>query len=146
MSLSQQFKSDDKKIEQGVPVTYAANKDGTVPTFYISRSSNANKDYQKELRRAFKPHERAIQLKQMKDDQAGDLLREVFAKSVLRNWANVAKCDVTGNPEDEGYSEFNKENAVKLFTNLPDLFEDLQAQANDASLFRDDTLEENAKN
>lgn len=146
MSLSQQFKSDEDKIKKGVPVQYAANPDKTVPTFFISRASAANKDYQKELRRTFKPHETAMRLKTLSDEKAGELLRDVFAKTVLLGWENVLKSDVTGNKEDIGYCDFNKENAVQLFVSLPDLFDDLNAQANDAALFRDDSLEANAKN
>jgi len=146
MSLTQQFKSDEKKIQNGVPVYYAANPDQTIPTFYISRASTANKDYTKELRRTFKPHETAMRLKQLNDEKAGELLKQVFAKTVLRGWENVPKSDVTGNKEDTGYSEFNVENAMKLFENLPELFEDLQAQSNDAALFRNEDLEANAKN
>ena len=37
MSLFDQFETDTAKEIEGVPVKYAPNKDGTVPTFFLSR-------------------------------------------------------------------------------------------------------------
>lgn len=146
MSLTGSFKVNDEKIEKGVDVTYAANADGTIPTFTISRAGNANKRYKKLMMRTFAPHQRAMQLKQFPDEKAGELLMDVFIGSVLLGWNNVTNADVTGDKDKEGFADYNSTNAKLLFKNLPELYDDLNAQAADASLFREGELEESAKN
>lgn len=146
MSLTGSFKVNDEKIEKGVDVTYAANADGTIPTFTISRAGNANKRYKKLMMRTFAPHQRAMQLKQFPDEKAGELLMDVFIGSVLLGWQHVTNADVTGDKDKEGFADYNSANAKLLFKNLPDLYDDLNAQAADASLFREGELEESAKN
>ena len=42
--------------------------------------------------------------------------------------------------------EFNVANVIQLFTDLPDLFKDVQEQAQKAVLFREDILEVESKN
>ena len=42
--------------------------------------------------------------------------------------------------------EYNRANVIKVFTDLPDLFADVQASANKVALFRKDLLDAAAKN
>jgi hypothetical protein len=67
------------------------------------------------------------------------LLREVYAETVVLDWENVEDAD--GNP-----MPFNAANAVKLFTDLPDLFRDIQEQSQRSALFRAELLEREAGN
>lgn len=63
----------------------------------------------------------------------------MYAESVVLGWEGVT------NREGEVLT-FNKENAVKLFEDLPDLFEDIVVQAQKAVLFRQNILEAEAGN
>lgn len=146
MSLTDTFKTSDEKIEKGVEIEYAPNADKTIPTFTISRTGKANKRYSRLLTRTFAPHQRALQLKTLSDEKAGELMMDVFIGSALLGWRHVLNADVTGDKKKTGFAEFNVENAKLLFKNLPELYEDLTAQAAEASLFRDGALEESAKN
>ena len=66
-------------------------------------------------------------------------LKEVFVKSILLGWENIT--DAEGKKMD-----FTERNAMKLFNDLPDIYEDLFEQSSKASLFREASMEEDAKN
>ena len=66
-------------------------------------------------------------------------MREVYAETIVLGWDNVQ--DAEGND-----LAFSKENVIKLFTDLPELFEDVQNAASTQALFRQETLEQEAKN
>ncbi len=139
MSLYSQFATNKDAEVEGVWVEYGANEDGSIPAFKISRMSKANKKYTKSLERATRPHRRAIELETMNNDLAERLFMEVFVDTVLLDW----KCIKQRDGEE---LEFCKKNALKLFEDLPELYDDLQEKAKKASLFRDETLEEEAGN
>lgn len=146
MSLSNQFKTDKKAETEGIRVEYAENEDGTIPTFIIGRANRTNRRYSQALERLTKPHRRALEMKTLPKEKAEEIWRDVFIEGNLHGWENVRNSDVTGNKQDEGYAEFTKDNAISLFKNLPDLYDDLSARANDAANFRVESMEEEAKN
>ncbi len=147
MSLREQFGTNLSKETEGVEVKYGKNDDGTEPTFIISRMGKSNKGYMKALERALRPHKRAIDLKTMDNEVAGKILEDVFVAHVLKGWSNVMLNDITGKTEDKGkQAPYSREMATALFEVLPDLFDELNSQANDASNFRDAQLEDDAKN
>lgn len=147
MSLSKQFLTDSELENKGVAVTVGdANPDGTFATFIIARASKSNKAYQAALTKAAAPYQRQLQLKIDVSAQLEKAFMGVFCDTVLRGWSNVLKSDVTGNENDTGYIEFNKQNAIALFERMPDLYDFLQEQANSASLFLEVVREGSAKN
>ena len=139
MSLFEQFETDNAKEIEGVPVKYAPNADGTIPTFYLSRMGKANKKYSKALDKATKPYARQMQLGTLAEETAEDLFRGVFVKTVLKGWENVRG-------KDGLELEFTPENAADLFKKLPDLYDDLQEKARSAALFREEVNEADAGN
>lgn len=139
MSLYSQFATNKDAEVEGVWVEYGANEDGSIPAFKISRMSKANKKYTKALERATRPHRRAIELETMNNDLAERLFMEVFVDTVLLDWKGIKQ-------RDGEELEFCKKNALKLFEDLPELYDDLQEKAKKASLFREETLEEEAGN
>lgn len=152
MSLTKQYKTDSKRETEGVPITFAANEDGTVPTFYIARMSGTNTKYARALEIATRPHRRQIQLGTFPAKQSEVIMRDVFIRTVLTGWQNVLVADVTGEtlPDDENgqspKAAFNEENAGLLFDRLPELYAELQQQAQNMANFLDESLIEEAKN
>ena len=75
----------------------------------------------------------------MDNDVADKITKEVYAQTVVLGWENV---------EDENGEEleFSVANCIKLFTDLPELWSDIQQQATRASLFRAEILENDSKN
>lgn len=139
MSLFDQFETNAEKEAEGVEVVYAPNKDGTIPTFTLSRMGKSNKRYSKMLDKASKPYARQLQLGTLDEATAENLFMGVFVKTVLKGWKNVRGRDGKDLP-------FSVENALMVLKALPDLYEDLQDKARSAALFREETNEDDAGN
>lgn len=139
MSLYKAFETNEELENKGVEITVAENGDGTPIKFFVARAGKSNKKYQKALEVTFKPYRRQMQLNTMAEETATALMIEVFATTVLKGWENVR------DKEDKPLT-YSKENAVKLLTDLPELYDTLTAFANDVANFRDETLAEDAKN
>lgn len=139
MSIFDDFETNKEKEQQGVAIEYSANKDGTVPTFFVSRMSRTNKKYVKSLEQNSKPYRRQIELETLKPEVAEKVNIQVFVDSILNGWQNIQ--DKNG-----AVIEYSKAAAIELFKKLPDLYDDLAARAAKASTFRDDALQEEAKN
>lgn len=139
MSLFKTFKTDNRKETSGIPITYAPNPDGTIPTFYVARQSKSNKEFQKVTRKAFKPYKHELQANNIKDEDAERLLKETFIKGCLRKWENVRD-------ENDNEIPFNYDNADKLFTALPELLENLMEESTKLTNYQTFELEEDAKN
>lgn len=146
MSLVKQFATDVQKECDGVAIQYGANEDGSIPAFHISRASRSNTRYQKKLEFATRPYRRQIELGTLDDSVAERVFMEVFVDSVLKGWENIKLSDVTGDVTDEGFAPFTRDNAVNLFTRLPELYDDLQAQSKSAALFKEEQMEVATKN
>jgi len=139
MSLFKQFKMDTNKEQNGIEVKYGANDDGTIPTFTLRRISNSNQVYTKTLERLSAPYRRLLQLGNLDDRTSNRILITTFCEAVLIGWQNVQ------NIKNE-LIPYSFDNAMKLLEELPELYEELRTQAATASLYRDETLEREAKN
>ncbi|UUV44528.1 tail assembly chaperone [Rhodobacter phage RcMotherGoose] len=139
MSLFDQFETNAEKEAEGVEVQYAPNKDGTIPTFILSRMGKSNKKYAKALDKSSKPYARQLQLGTLAEETAEALFMGVFVKTVLKGWKNVRGRDGKDLP-------FSPENAIMVLKALPDLYDDLQDKARSAALFREETNEADAGN
>lgn len=137
MSLYDQYATDAKKEVEGVEVTFPPNEDGSVPTFVLAATSKANQKYAKALEQATKPYRRNMDA--MKPETAEALYKDVFVKTVLKGWKNVRDRDGNDLP-------FSRENALKLFEDLPRLYDDLNSRAGSIDLFREAQREEEAGN
>jgi len=139
MSLYKQFSTDKNLEKVGIVLEYGPNSKGEEIEIRIARAGGANKRYDTLLEVRLKPHRRQIQAETFSREQQEKIFLDVFAETVVLGWNNVEDAD--GNVMD-----FNKENVIKLFTDLPDLYEDVKAQSGKAALFRQQVLEEDAKN
>lgn len=141
MSLYKKFKTDENKEVNGfrVELTEAVNQDGSIPVFIVGRIHEGNVNYSRAVDRASRPHRRQIQLGVFDNQKAERILRDVFIESVLLGWENVQ--DEKGNK-----LPFNKENAIKLFDDLPDLYKLLRSEAAEFENFKVSEREEDAKN
>lgn len=139
MSLYKQFKSDDKLEKQGILLEYGFNSAEQPITIRIARAGGANTAYTKMLETRVKPYRRQIQTETIDNGVVEKLMREVYAATVVLGWENVE--DSEGNP-----LPYSVANAVKLFTDLPDLFKDIQEQSQRSALFRAELLERDSGN
>jgi len=127
------FATDNKLETDGITLDYGAFK------IRIARAGGANRKFQQVLEAKLKPHRRQIQTETLADELAHRLIIEAYAEAVLLGWDGVV--DAAGQP-----LAFTRDNAIRLMTDLPDLFRDVQEQATKAALFRklaDEAAEKN---
>jgi hypothetical protein len=139
MSLYSQFQTDPKLEKEGILLEYGETSDGKPICIRIARAGGANKAFEKRMEIATKPIRRQLNNETADSAQLVKLLRKVYAETVVLGWENVE--DRNGKP-----IEFTVENCIQLFTDLPDLFSDLQEQSRRAALFKAQVREDDAKN
>lgn len=155
MSMYDLFQTDTSLETKGVYQDY-----GTFRVL-LARAGGSNKKFERELEAKVKPFKRAIQTDTMDDEVAKKLFQDVFAKTVVLGWEVAV--DAKGKPVPRSYDgevtwasgmhgknndiiPFNVENTVATFKALPELFNDLKAQSEKFSLYRQSVLEEDVKN
>ena len=147
MSLRKTFKTDKAAEAEGVWQEVGINEhNGKPQEIKLSRMSKSNKRYTKELERATRPHSSAIQNESLDNELGAKILREVFADTVILDWRNIPRSELTGNPEDTEELAFTRENVLALFEELPDLYDDWEARAKKAASFREQEREVAGKN
>lgn len=127
------FETDSSREKGGIEIDYGDFK------IYIARAGGANKAYQKSLEVKSRPFRRAIQAETLDPETMTAIMREVYADTVILRWEGVTDRDGNDLP-------FTKDNCIKLFTDLPDLFEDVMSMAQKSSLFKTEMQEAEAKN
>ena len=125
MDLYKKYKTDKKLDNEGVFVDYGG---GT--KFRLARMSRTNQRYQKAMTEVMEQHEIALKRKSLDEDLAEELQIKVFVETILLDWEGV-------NAPDGQPLEYSKDAAIKLLTDLPDLYSDLQEQASSISHFRE---------
>lgn len=136
----QMFKTDSNLEKDGIKLNYGPF------WIYVARAGGANKKFQKMLEARLKPYRRAIQTETLDESIAATILREVFAEGVVLGWGSE-QFGEGRMPDDKGKEmPFSVENVIKLFTDLPELYRDVQEQASKVSLFRASNIEEDVGN
>lgn len=127
------FRTDKALEKEGIVLDYGDFK------IKVARAGGSNTAFQKALTAKVRPYKRQLDAGTIPDDVAERLFLDVYAESVVLGWEGVT--DENGKP-----LPYSKENAVKLFTDLPDLFRDVQNQAAAISNFRAEVTEDTIKN
>lgn len=127
------FRTDKALEKEGIVLDYGDFK------IKVARAGGSNAAFQKALTAKVRPYKRQLDAGTIPDDVAEKLFLDVYAESVVLGWEGVT--DENGKP-----LPYSKENAVKLFSDLPDLFRDVQSQAASISNFRAEVTEDTIKN
>lgn len=119
-------------------------------SFKLARMGGANSKYQRALAQAMKPHMREAQLGLLEESVADPIMQKVFIETVLLGWKSYddegkEKDGVIDGPDGQPLS-FSKDNAKKLFSDLPDLYMRLREYASSYANFRSAVLAEASKN
>lgn len=126
MGTYKQFKTNDKFEQGGVILDL-----GDAGKFRLARAGGTNKKYQQRLEALMRPHRRALNAGTLSNDVAESVLLEVIVDSVVLGWEGVTGPDGKELP-------FTKDNAKKLFEDLPDLFATIRDAAGDSGIFKED--------
>lgn len=147
MSLRKTFKTDKTAEIEGVELEVAMNDHNGLPIkVRIARMGAANKRYTKALNKVTTPHQAAIQNNALDNELARKMLMEVFVDTILLGWSNLPKSELTGDESDTEELEFTRENALALFKELPDLYDDWEGRAQKSSTFREQERDNAAGN
>jgi hypothetical protein len=133
-SIYDLFGMDDNMEKKGIWIDY-----GPAGSFLIARAGGSNQKFANILQAKTRPYKFQIDNELIDQETGQRLMYEAFAEAVVLDWEGV--CDRDGNP-----IPFSQKNCVKLFEDLPDLFHDLREQASKLANFRQQSLEEAAKN
>ena len=139
MSLYKTFQTSQHLEKNGIELQYGENDKGEEILIRIARAGGANSAYNKRLEALVKPYRRQITSETIDNRVLEKLILQAFAETVVLGWSGVE--DAEGNA-----LECTVENVIKLFTDLPDLFKDVQDQAQKSVLFREEILELESKN
>lgn len=134
MSFYKKFKASERHETGGVWLDY-----GDSGKILVARAGGGNRKYIREIEKLSRKYRRQLQLDMLPEPTARKLFIEIFARSIVLGWEGVT--NEAGEP-----MACTPENVVKLFTDLPDLFRDVQEQAGNLALFREEIDEEDAKN
>lgn len=124
-SLYDKF-ATSKDAEQGTGIVLDYGDAGKIT---IHRAGGANRRFKDYTSAKLKPFTRQINAGTMDEEVSRKLTADIYAKTVIVGWEGV-----TG-PDGEEL-EFTVENVTQVLLDLPDLFDDIQRAAQDASLFR----------
>ena len=139
MNLYDTFETDKSAERDGIVLDYGFNSKKQPLQIRIARAGGSNVRFSKALELKTRPYKRAIANDSLDPQVAEKLMIEVYADTVVLGW--------TGVEDREGNAlEFNRENVVKVLTDLPDLFADIQQQSQKAALFRAKLREDDAGN
>jgi len=126
----------DENLEKGEGVDLDYGDCGIIT---IHRAGGSNKKFGSVFAAKLRPYERQMQMGTLEDGIAERLLAEAYAEAVIVGWRGVKN--------DQGKAlAFEKKNVVKLLLDLPELFRDIQEQAQKAANFRRAGIEDAAKN
>lgn len=123
MSTYSAFQTNPELEQNGIQLDL-----GGAGRFKLARAGGANKKFEKAMMLASKPHRRAMQAESIEEDTLRQILYSVYADAVLLGWEGV-----TG--EDGQPLPFTKANAVKLFTDLPGLFDEIRNASQNRSYY-----------
>ena len=147
MSMYAQFQTDPKLEKDGVIIDYGDFR------VTVARAGGANKEFRKAAEFFSRPHRRAIDAGIEDVDRDAKILRQVFARAIVKNW-EMRQTDQLGNESwvqaieqpDGSTAQFNPVVVERVLEELPDLFTDLQTTSTRASLYRKAGLEQDAGN
>lgn len=128
------IKQDANKEQSGIDLNL-----GDLGQFKLARAGGENEKYARMLMQASKPYRRAIQAGSLDPKIDVRILAEVYATTVIQSWEGVT--DEAGSP-----LPFTKDNAIKVLTDLPELFRELRLAAESAALYRVEEVEADSKN
>lgn len=131
-SLYNTFGTDKSLEKDGIVLEYGTNAQGVPVQIRIARAGGANVKFAKVLEHKLKPYKRTLDA--LDNKVAEKLLIETYADTVILSWSGVQ--DREGND-----LEFNRDNVIKVLTDLPDLFIDIQQQSQKFALFREELRE-----
>lgn len=125
-NLDKLFKTDSELEKEGVDF---ALDDKT--SFKIRRFNSQNPKIKAAMASYYKPYARQIEMGTLPTEKSDEITMKLFIDVCLASWTGIE--DEAGKP-----IECNKENALKLFKSLPDLFDTLWKHAQNFENYKEE--------
>ena len=149
MSMYDQLQTDSALETKGIEVNYGSFR------VTLARAGGANKKYEKLLDAKSKPHRRAMKTETMDNDVAIEIMREVYADSIILHWESKnakgewevgieAKPKKVGDPVK--LVRFSHDNVIQAMIDLPELLAWFKEDAEKLALYLVQYQEEDIKN
>jgi len=145
-NLYKMFGVDKKTEQEGVLVVYGDFR------LLIARAGGANQKFRRLLQAKLKPYRHQLDNDTMDEKVSEQLLIQAYAEAVILGWESKVEAEdgtVTWAPwlaTPDGNLPFTVENCVKVLTDLPEFFKDIQQLSSKAALYRKAEEEADAKN
>lgn len=145
-SMYNQFETNKKLEQEGIWIDYGDFR------VLASHAGGSNKEYVKYLEQKTKPYRRAIAAGMFSEERSRPMLFDVYAETIIKAWeVRDDKTDEikwkSGIPKKgKGFLEYNKENVMLTFKNLPELFFDIQKVVTEITAYRKADMVEDSKN
>ena len=142
MGMYDVFETDEDLETSGIWLDYGDFR------VKIASAGQGNKKYIKYAEKALKPVRKAMQAGALSNERSQKVMSDIYAKTIIRDWETVVDGTLQKGIEqrDGTISPFNQENVLQAFMDLPNLFIDIQEQANSIANFRKAELEEESGN
>jgi hypothetical protein len=140
--LRKMFETDSAAEKDGIIIRFADEVEVTV-----ARAGGANKKFSRLMARLTKPYRRAIETETIDEKVLTDIVKKVYARTVVLGWKGLTEDIVTKNEADaEQELVFNEENCMAVFNALPVLFDEIVKATTSHTNFRNLALEDDAGN
>lgn len=105
----------------------------------VSRAGKGNDRYVAKMMEVQRKYKQQLQRQTLTPEQHDEALRRVYADCIVTGWRGVTDRNGKKLP-------FNSDNVFTLFTELPDFFETIREFSENFANFREQELEDTAKN
>lgn len=136
-NLNNIFETDEIAEQEGFELE--VYEGDTVVKIMLARAGGANKKFATRLQARLKPYKRKIDLGQMDDEIAEDILTRTISETLVLGWTGVLD-------ENDEEVPCNKENAYALLSALPGLRDLIYEEAQRISNFQSVERETNSGN
>lgn len=135
------FGTDPSKEQEGIVLNYS-----DMFWLRIARAGGSNDHYKRILADKVRPYRKAIQTETITAEMSARLMREAAAEGLVLGWGSKQYGDGLMPAKTGEALEFSVANVCRFFEDLPEIFLDVQEQAQKVSLFRSTEVETDAKN
>lgn len=141
-SMYKQFSTDGDVEKDGVWLEYDGFR------VKVARAGGANRKFAKTAETLTKPVRRALQTGTLSDERGTEIAYQIYAKSVILAWETEVDGEyVSGIEQPDGtIAPFSPNAVLDVFRALPDLFMDIQSQAQNLALFKTEIMAEEVGN
>lgn len=145
MGMYDVFETDEDLETSGIWLDYGDFR------VKIASAGQGNKKYVKYAEKALKPVRKAMQAGALSNERSQAIMSDIYAKVIVLDWEvqdpkKEGKMVSGIEARDGTILPFNPENVQATLKALPNLFIDIQEQANSIANFRKAELEEDAGN